>query len=77
MKKKLIGLIGFLFFGAIGYFAYTFAQCLCVFSRLDKIINKKIVGVLSVAVYFYYVYINQDAIVEAFMKPINNLAAIS
>jgi hypothetical protein len=48
-----------------------------VFSRLDKIINKKIVGVLSVLVYFYYVYINQDAIVEAFMKPINNLAAIS
>ncbi|MBT3697616.1 MAG: hypothetical protein HOG46_04065 [Gammaproteobacteria bacterium] len=73
----ILGLIGFLFFGAIGYFAYTFAQCLCVFSRLDKIINKKIVGVLSVAVYFYYVYINQDAIVEAFMKPINNLAAIS
>ncbi|MBT5643716.1 MAG: hypothetical protein HOJ42_01105, partial [Gammaproteobacteria bacterium] len=72
-----LGLIGFLFFGAIGYFAYTFAQCLCVFSRLDKIINKKIVGVLSVAVYFYYVYINQDAIVEAFMKPINNLATIS
>ncbi|MBT5863221.1 MAG: hypothetical protein HOH39_02400 [Gammaproteobacteria bacterium] len=73
----ILGLIGFLFFGAIGYFAYTFAQCLCVFSRLDKIINKKIVGVLSVAVYFYYVYINQDAIVEAFMKPINNLATIS
>ena len=73
----ILGLIGFLFFGAIGYFAYTFSQCLCVFSRLDKIINKKIVGVLSVFVYFYYVYINQDAIVEAFMKPINNLAAIS
>ena len=73
----ILGLIGFLFFGAIGYFTYTFSQCLCVFSRLDKIINKKIVGVLSVAVYFYYVYINQDAIVEAFMKPINNLATIS
>lgn len=73
----ILGLIGFLFFGAIGYFAYTFSQCLCVFSRLDKIINKKIVGVLSVSIYFYYVYINQDAIVEAFMKPINNLAAIS
>ena len=73
----ILGLIGFLFFGAIGYFAYTFSQCLCVFSRLDKIINKKIVGVLSVSIYFYYVYINQDAIIEAFMKPINNLAAIS
>ena len=73
----ILGLIGFLFFGAIGYFAYTFSQCLCVFSRLDKIINKKIIGVLSVSIYFYYVYINQDAIIEAFMKPINNLAAIS
>ena len=73
----IIGLIGFLFFGAVGYFAYTFAQCLCVFSRLDKLINKKIVGVLSVSVYFYYVYINQDVIIRAFMKPINDMAAIS
>jgi len=49
-----IGLIGFLFFGAVGYFAYTFGQCLCVFSRLDKVINKKIVGVLSVFLYLYF-----------------------
>jgi hypothetical protein len=73
----ILGLIGFLFFGAIGYFAYTFAQCLCVFSRLDKLINKKIVGVLSVFIYFYYVYINQDAVIKAFMKPINDMVAIS
>lgn len=73
----ILGLIGFLFFGAIGYFAYTFAQCLCVFSRLDKLINKKIVGVLSVFIYFYYVYINQDTIIKAFMKPINDMVAIS
>ena len=73
----IFGLIGFLFFGAIGYFAYTFTQCLCVFSRLDKLINKKIVGVLSVFIYFYYVYINQDAVIKAFMKPINDLLAIS
>ena len=73
----ILGLIGFLFFGAIGYFAYTFGQCLCVFSRLDKLINKKIVGVLSVFIYFYYVYINQDAIIKAFMKPINDMVAIS
>ena len=26
----ILGLIGFLFFGAIGYFAYTFGQCLGV-----------------------------------------------
>jgi hypothetical protein len=73
----IFGLIGFLFFGAIGYFAYTFTQCLCVFSRLDKLVNKKIVGVLSVFIYFYYVYINQDAVIKAFMKPINDLLAIS
>ena len=73
----IFGLIGYLFFGAVGYFAYTFAQCLCVFSRLDKLINKKIVGVLSVFTYFYYVYINQDAVIKAFMKPINDMAAIS
>ena len=73
----IFGLIGFLFFGAIGYFAYTFTQCLCVFSRLDKLVNKKIVGVLSVFIYFYYVYINQDAVIKALMKPINDLLAIS
>ena len=63
-----IGLIGFLFFGAVGYFAYTFGQCLCVFSRLDKVINKKIVGVLSVFLYLYFVYMNQDALVAALIK---------
>ena len=69
----IFGLIGFLFFGAIGYFAYTFSQCLCVFSRLDKILNKKIIGVFSVLFYFYFVYMNQDEIINAFMKPIKGL----
>ena len=69
----ILGLIGFLFFGAIGYFAYSFTQCLCVFSRLDKILNKKIVGVFSVLFYFYFVYMNQDEIINAFMKPIKGL----
>ena len=68
-----IGLIGFLFFGAVGYFAYTFGQCLCVFSRLDKVINKKIVGVLSVCLYLYFVYMNQDALVAALIKPFDNI----
>jgi hypothetical protein len=71
----IFGLIGFLFFGAIGYFAYTFSQCLCVFSRLDKILNKKIIGVFSVLFYFYFVYMNQDAIISAFMKPIKGLVS--
>ena len=69
----LIGLIGFLFFGAVGYFAYTFGQCLCVFSRLDKVINKKIVGVLAVFLYLYFVYMNQDALVAALIKPFDNI----
>ena len=68
-----IGLIGFLFFGAVGYFAYTFGQCLCVFSRLDKVLNKKIVGVLSVFLYLYFVYMNQDALVAALIKPFDNI----
>ena len=68
-----IGLIGFLFFGAVVYFAYTFGQCLCVFSRLDKVINKKIVGVLSVFLYLYFVYMNQDALVAALIKPFDNI----
>ena len=69
----ILGLIGFLFFGAIGYFAYTFSQCLCVFSRLDKIVNKKIIGASAVLFYFYFVYMNQDEIINAFMKPIKGL----
>ena len=69
----LLGVVGFIFFGAIGYFAYTFGQCLCVFSRLDKILNKKVIGVLSVFLYFYFVYVNQDLLVEALMKPFNNI----
>ncbi len=69
----LLGVVGFIFFGAIGYFAYTFGQCLCVFSRLDKIMNKKIIGVLSVFLYLYFVYVNQDVLIEALMKPFTNV----
>ena len=69
----LLGVVGFIFFGAIGYFAYTFGQCLCVFSRLDKIMNKKIIGVLSVFLYIYFVYVNQDVLIQALMKPFANI----
>ena len=69
----LLGVVGFIFFGAIGYFAYTFGQCLCVFSRLDKIMNKKIIGVLSVFLYIYFVYMNQDALIQALMKPFTDI----
>ena len=69
----ILGLIGFIFFGAIGYFAYTFGQCVCVFSRLDRIINKKLIGVLSVFIYFYLVYVNQDSLLTASTKPFENI----
>ncbi len=69
----LLGVVGFIFFGAIGYFAYTFGQCLCVFSRLDKVMNKKIIGVLSVFLYIYFVYVNQDELIQALMKPFTNI----
>ena len=69
----LLGVVGFIFFGAIGYFAYTFGQCLCVFSRLDKVMNKKIIGVLSVFLYIYFVYMNQDVLIQALMKPFTNI----
>ncbi len=69
----LLGVVGFIFFGAIGYFAYTFGQCLCVFSRLDKVMNKKIFGVLSVFLYIYFVYVNQDELIQALMKPFTNI----
>jgi len=69
----LLGVVGFIFFGAIGYFAYTFGQCLCVFSRLDKIMNKKIIGVLSVFLYIYFVYVNQDSLLAALAKPFESI----
>ena len=69
----ILGLIGFLFFGAIGYFAYTLGQCVCVFSRLDNLINKKIIGALSVLIYFYLVYVNQDSLLAALIKPFESI----
>ena len=69
----LLGVVGFIFFGAIGYFAYSFGQCLCVFSRLDKVMTKKIIGFLSVFLYIYFVYVNQDELIQALMKPFTNI----
>jgi hypothetical protein len=73
MNMFIIGLIGFLFFGAIGYFAYTLGQCVCVFSRLDNLINKKLIGALSVLIYFYLVYLNQDSLLAALAKPFESI----
>ena len=69
----ILGLIGFIFFGAIGYFAYTLGQCVCVFSRLDNLINKKLIGALSVLIYFYLVYVNQDSLLAALIKPFERI----
>jgi hypothetical protein len=69
----ILGLIGFIFFGAIGYFAYTLGQCVCVFSRLDNLINKKLIGALSVLIYFYLVYVNQDSLLAALIKPFESI----
>ena len=65
----ILGIVGFIFFGSVGYFAYTFSQCICRFTRLDKIISLKVSGVIGVLVYFYLVYINRDDILTAFLKP--------
>ena len=40
-------IIGLIFFLAVGYFAYTFGQCVAKFSRLDKLINKKVSGTFN------------------------------
>ena len=63
-------LIGSIFFLAVGYFAYTFGQCVAKFSRLDKLINKKVLGVTFLALYINYVYTNQAMIIDVFMAPL-------
>jgi hypothetical protein len=64
----ILGFIGFVFFGAVGYFAYNFGQCLCTFTRLNKLINKKIGGAAVLIAYVYLIYVNQTLVVDAFMK---------
>ena len=63
-------IIGSVFFLAVGYFAYTFGQCIAKFSRLDKLINKKIFGAVFLALYINYVYTNQAMIIDVFMAPL-------
>jgi hypothetical protein len=62
--------IGLIFFLAVGYFAYTFGQCVAKFSRLDKLINKKVFGIAFLAFYINYVYTNQTIIIDVFMAPL-------
>ena len=60
-------IIGSAFFLSVAYFSYTFGQCVAKFSRLDKLINKKLFGVAFLALYINYVYTNQAMIVDVFM----------
>ncbi|MDC0984841.1 hypothetical protein OAR47_00070 [Gammaproteobacteria bacterium] len=60
-------IIGLTFFLSVAYFSYTFGQCVAKFSRLDKLINKKVFGVAFLALYINYVYTNQAMIVDVFM----------
>ena len=62
--------IGLIFFLAVGYFAYTFGQCVAKFSRLDKLINKKVFGIAFLAFYINYVYTNQTIIIDVCMAPL-------
>ena len=64
----ILGFIGFVFFGAVGYFAYNFGQCLCSFTRLNKLINTKIAGAAAVIAYVYLIYANQTLVVDSFMS---------
>ena len=60
-------IIGSAFFLSVAYFSYTFGQCVAKFSRLDKLINKKVFCVAFLALYINYVYTNQAMIVDVFM----------
>jgi len=63
----MVIIIGTAFFLSVAYFSYTFGQCVATFSRLDKLINKKIFGVAFLAFYINYVYSNQAMIVDVLM----------
>jgi len=65
--ETIILLIGLIFFLAVGYFSFTFGQCVAKFSRLDSLIHPKIFGTSFLALFIYYVYSNQVEIIEVLM----------
>ncbi len=67
----ILTLLGLTFFFAVGYFAYNFSQCLGSFSRLNKILHTKVIGIVGVLVYVYLVYANQDVLITALKQPLN------
>tara|TARA_Y100000768_G_scaffold358561_1_gene314468 strand:+ start:6676 stop:6888 length:213 start_codon:yes stop_codon:yes gene_type:complete len=60
-------LIGLIFFFAVGYFSYTFGQCVAKFARLNLIINQKFLGIIFLAFYIFYVYSNQNELLDVLM----------
>tara|TARA_B100000927_G_scaffold285047_1_gene274687 strand:+ start:832 stop:1044 length:213 start_codon:yes stop_codon:yes gene_type:complete len=60
-------IIGIVFFLTVGYFSFTFGQCIAKFSRLGLFINQKVFGILFLAFYLFYVYSNQVEIMEVLM----------
>jgi len=65
--NTLILFIGLIFFLAVGYFSYTFGQCIAKFSRLDLFIHPKIFGTSFLAFFIFYVYSNQSEILAVLM----------
>tara|TARA_B100001750_G_C15493368_1_gene592647 strand:- start:581 stop:787 length:207 start_codon:yes stop_codon:yes gene_type:complete len=66
----LLMLISLIFFGAVGYFVYSASQCVAGITRLTRILNAKIFGVIGVIVYIYLVYVNQAVLLEAMKAPL-------
>jgi len=60
-------ILGIVFFLTVGYFSFTFGQCIAKFSRLSLFINQKVFGILFLAFYLFYVYSNQVEIMEVLM----------
>ena len=64
-------IISLIFFGAVGYFVYNISQCVARFTRLTMLLDAKIFGIIGLGAYVYLVYINQDVLLEALMRPIS------
>ena len=63
-------ILGVVFFFTVGYFAYTFSQCIGAFTRLNQIIPTKLFGMIGVLLYVYLVYSNQEALMNALLSPL-------
>ena len=67
----ILTVLGLTFFFTVGYFAYNFSQCLGSFSRLNKLLHTKVIGIAGVLIYVYLVYSNQDVLIAALKQPLS------